>query len=190
MDAPDLTLERHSTMEELQAGLAESGTSPLDNGTIEMIAYRPAMDGRVVVEEAELSVEEGIVGDNWLMRGSSRTPDGKANPDAQIAIMNSRIVQLVAHDRSRWALAGDQLFLDLDLAPENLPAGQRLAIGTAVIEITALPHTGCDKFTARYGSDAIRFVNGKEGRPARRRGIYARVVQAGTIRQGDTVSKI
>jgi hypothetical protein len=113
-----------------------------------------------------------------------------AHPEAQITLMNSRVIQLLSGGRESWPLAGDQLFVDLDLSIDNLPAGQRLSIGSAVLEITAMPHTGCDKFTARFGHDAIRFVNSREGRAARRRGIYARVVQAGTIRAGDTISKI
>ncbi len=178
------------TKDELEAGLAAIGQSPQDKGRLEMIVSRPADDERLELESAELDPIEGLVGDIWRMRGSRRTEDGSAHPDMQLAIMNSRIIQLVAQDRSRWPLAGDQLFLDLDLGPDNLPAGQQLSIGTAIIEVTEMPHHGCDKFTARFGSEAIRFVNSKEGRKIRRRGLYARVIQGGTIRMNDVVSKI
>jgi hypothetical protein len=178
------------TMTELQDGLAALGASPRDNGTLEMIVCRPDIEQRNVVDEAEMSIENGVVGDNWRARGSKSTDDGSANPNAQITLMNSRILQLVAQDRSRWALAGDQLIVDMDLSAENLPPGQRIAIGSAVLEITEMPHTGCDKFTARFGHDAIRFVNSAEGRQFRRRGIYARVIQPGTIHTHDTIKKI
>lgn len=180
----------HLSKEQIETGLAALGTSPQDGGTVEMIVCRPAIDERQVVEQADLRSIEGLVGDNWQARGSSHSEDGTALPDAQITLMNSRILDLLAQDRALWPLAGDQLIVDLDLSVANLPPGQRLALGTAVLEITDLPHTGCAKFTARFGHDAIRFVNSPEGRAARRRGVYARVVQAGTIHAGDVVHKV
>jgi hypothetical protein len=183
-------MNMHLTTAELQAELAELGESPRDNGTLDMIVCRPAEGERLVLERANLDPAEGLVGDNWQVRGSKRTEDGSAHPDMQIAMMNSRVIQAVAKDRDRWPLAGDQLFIDLDVSVENLQPGQRIAIGTALLEITDVPHLGCDKFTARFGHDAIRFVNSPEGRHLRRRGIYARVVQAGTVCMGDKVSKI
>ena len=131
----------------------------------------------------------GIVGDNWCTRGSSKTKDGAAHPDMQINIMNARAIALVAQDRDRWALAGDQLYLDLDLSVANLRAGTRLAIGSAILEVTSLPHTGCKKFTERFGLDAMKFVNSDLGRDLRLRGHNSLVVQAGVIRPGDMVSK-
>ncbi len=180
----------HFTTEEIQANLAELGESPTDHGTVAMMVSRPAVDERTVIEEAHFDPTIGMFGDNWQARGSSRSADGSALPDAQITLMNSRMIQALTQDPSQWQWAGDQLFVDLDLSTENLPHGTRLAIGSAILEITAMPHNGCDKFTARYGHDAIRFINSKEGRAARRRGIYAKVIQAGTIRTGDTVTKI
>jgi hypothetical protein len=183
-------MSTHFTGEEIRSHLAAVGESPKNHGTVEMLVSRPLVDERTVVESAHFDPDMGMYGDNWQARGSRHTEDGSAIPDAQIAIMNSRIIEALTQDRSRWQWAGDQLFLDLDLSAENLPAGTRLAIGTAILEITPMPHNGCDKFTARFGHDAIRFVNTKEGREARRRGIYAKVIQAGTIRTGDTVSKV
>ena len=155
-----------------------------------MIVARPAVDQRTVLDQAELDISEGLVGDGWRARGSGSTEDGSAHPEMQIAIMNSRFVDLIAGERDRWALSGDQLFLDLDLRAENLQPGQRLAVGSAVLEITTVPHTGCKKFAQRYGPDVIRFVASDEGMGWRGRGIYAKVVQAGTISVGDSVSKI
>jgi MOSC domain-containing protein YiiM len=182
-------LEKHAEVTELQVALEALGASPQDNGTVELIVCRPGHGGRRVLEEAEIDITEGLVGDNWLSRGSSHTEDGKAHPAMQIAIMNSRVIQAIAGDKSKWSMAGDQLYLDIDLSADNLPVGQQLAIGTVILEVTDEPHTGCGKFTERFGSHATRFVNSKEGRQLRRRGVNTRVVQGGTIRSGDTVVK-
>ena len=179
------------TTEELEAGLDEVLGSPADEGTVELIARRPAVDEREVVEEAELDLEEGLVGDNWHARGSKSTDDGSSNHLAQLTLANSRAVDLVAAgDRDRWALAGDQFYVDFDLSGENLPAGTRIAIGSAVVEVTDLPHMGCEKYTRRFGSDARAFVNSEEGVRLNLRGINTRVVEPGTVRRGDTVKKL
>ncbi len=177
------------TMTQLEAGLDEIRQSPRDEGRLELIVRRPQVDEREVLEEAELDRADGLVGDSWKLRGSSRTEDGSPHPDMQLNIMNSRVIALVAQDRGRWPLAGDQLYLDLDLSAENLPPGTRLALGSAVIEVTAQPHTGCKKFAARFGADALRFVNSPEGKQLRLRGVNARVVRPGVIRVGQVVKR-
>lgn len=170
--------------------LAEVLRSPADHGRLELIVRRPATEEREVIAAGELDLEVGLVGDNWLERGSRSRPDGSAEPDAQLNIMNVRAARLVAGVDERIPLAGDQLFVDLDLSPENLPAGTRLAIGTAVIEVTAKPHTGCAKFTRRFGLDAHRWINGRVGKQHRLRGICAKVVVPGTISAGDEIVKL
>ena len=181
--------DKHVSMAELEAGLVEVGLSPSDNGLLEMIVSRPADGQRLVLTTGQLDPVEGLVGDNWRARGSRHTEDGGAHPDMQITLMNSRIIQLLAGDRTRWPLAGDQLYVDMDLSPENLPPGQRFTISDALLEITDMPHTGCAQFTKRYGSDAIRFVNSPEGRAARCRGVYAKVISPGAIKPGDRLVK-
>ncbi len=181
---------KHLTKEELEAGLKDITQSPKDNGVLEMIVCRPEVDERDVLEIAMLEVTEGLVGDNWKTRGSKSTPDGSAHPEMQINIMNSRTIALLAQDQDRWQLAGDQLFIDMDLSAENLPAGTKLALGSAILEVTAKPHTGCDKFVARFGRDAALFVNSTEGKKLHLRGINAKVIQTGTIHVGDVVKKI
>ena len=181
---------RHLTREELEAGVGEIRRAPRDEGVLHLIVRRPKADEREVLDEAHLSVEEGVVGDTWRLRSSSRMPDGGPHPDMQLNIIGARAIGLIAQDRSRWALAGDQLVVDLDLTGENLPAWTKLQIGSAIIEVTDQPHTGCDKFVSRFGVDAMKFVNSPLGRSLNLRGINARVVKAGTIRVGDVVKKI
>jgi MOSC domain-containing protein YiiM len=180
-------LIEHPTKEELEKALEWVCQSPRTNGRLEMIVARPDAGLRQVQERGELDVDKGLVGDNWRQRGSRHTANGQALLDAQITLMNARVAQSVAGERERWALAGDQLYVDLDISAANLPPGQRLAIGSAVLEITPQPHTGCAKFTERFGHDAIRWVNTPDGRQLRLRGVYARVVQPGVIEVGDTV---
>ncbi len=172
------------------AWLAEVRRSPQDGGRLDLIVARPDVEERVVLASAELDVEVGLVGDNWLRRGSRSSLDGSAEPEAQLNIMNSRCARLVAGGDERMALAGDQLFVDFDLSPENLPTGTRLRIGSAVIEVTAKPHTGCAKFTLRFGLAAHRWINGRVGKAHRLRGICARVIEPGTITTGDTIEKL
>ena len=182
---------RHLTKAELEAGLDEIERAPADAGRIELIVCRPAEGERDVLAEGVLDLTEGLVGDMWRRRGSSRTSDGSANPNAQLTLMSSRVVDLVAAgDRERWALAGDQFYVDLDLSAANLPPGTRLALGTAVVEVTPDPHTGCAKFHARYGGDAHRFVNTKAHRHLRLRGLNAKVIEPGTVATGDTIRKL
>lgn len=170
--------------------LAEVLRSPADRGRLELIVRRPAVDEREVLASGELEVAVGLVGDNWLARGSRSTPDGRADADAQLNIMNVRCARLVAGSDERVPLAGDQLFVDLDLSPANLPAGTRLQIGAAVIEVTDKPHTGCAKFTRRFGLALHRWINGHAGKQYRLRGICAKVVVPGTITTGDEIVKV
>jgi hypothetical protein len=179
----------HPSTAALEAGVAEVRRSPADAGRLELIVRRPEVGAREVVAEATLDLADGLAGDCWRARGSSRTPDGAANPDAQLTLMNARAAALIAGPLDRWPLAGDQLFVDLDLGGANLPAGTRLLLGTATIEVTAHPHTGCEKFAARFGRDAARFVNSPVGRELNLRGINTRVVVPGVVRLGDIVRK-
>lgn len=181
---------KHLTMEELEAGLDEIRKAPRDEGVLQLIVRRPRIDEREILEEAELHLQEGLVGDSWIKRPSSKTADGSPHPDMQINVMSARVAALVAQDKSRWHLAGDQLYLDMDLSSENLPPGTQLAIGSAVIEVTPPPHTGCKKFVARFGLEAMKFVNSSVGRELHLRGVNAKVVQPGVIRVGNVAKKL
>ena len=180
---------KHLNAGELEQGLEKIRRSPQDNGTVEMIVRRPDVDEREILVQAELDMVQGLAGDTWMSRGSSRTSDGSAHPDMQLTIMNARVIALVATSRERWPLAGDQFFIDLDLSGDNLPPGTQLTLGTAIIEVTGIPHTGCKKFVARFGLDTVKFVNSDIGKSLKLRGINAKVVKPGIVRQGDPVKK-
>jgi hypothetical protein len=183
-------MPRHLSLAELNEGLPQILSSPKDNGTLAGIVIRPGAEGlRRELDGCELSLALGVHGDRWAKGCWMTTADGSPHPDVQVCIMNARCIALIAQDRANWAPAGDNLFIDLDLAPANAPPGTRLAIGTTVIEITAVPHNGCNSFIARYGRDACVFVNTGEGKRLRLRGIYGRVVQDGRVNVGDVVRK-
>ena len=177
---------KHPTLGEMEAGLAEIRQSPRDVGVLQLIVRRPEANEREVLEEGRLDVAEGLVGDAW---SRSRSPSGP-HPDMQLNLMNARAIALVAQSKDRWPLAGDQLFVDLDLSADNLPPGTRLALGSAVVEITAEPHTGCGKFASRFGRDAVKFVDSPVGTELRLRGVNAKVVHPGLIRTGDLIRKV
>ncbi len=174
----------YRTTNELISGLEHIRQSPKDGGVLKLIVRRPQVDQREVVESAGLDLKTGLVGDNWKERGAA------PSVDRQLTLMNIRVIALLSPEEDRWPLAGDQLYLDLDLSAENLPAGSRLALGEAVIEVTAPPHTGCSKFSERFGPEAVQFVNSPVGKELHLRGVNARVVQAGAIRVGDKVRKV
>jgi hypothetical protein len=181
---------KHLTTAELEAALDHLRQAPKDEGVLHLIVCRPDVDQREVLEEAELDVTGGLIGDNWSVRGSKKTPDGSPHPEMQINIMNSRGTALVAQEKDRWPLAGDQLYIDMDLSKENLPAGSRIAVGSAVLEVSPLPHTGCHKFVARFGVEAMQFVNSDLGKKMCLRGINAKVVKGGIVKVGQTAKKI
>jgi MOSC domain-containing protein len=178
------------TLPELEAGLEHIRKSPKETGVLELIVRRPDVGEREVLEQGTLDPADGLVGDNWKTRGSSKLADGSPHPEMQINIMNARAIALVAQAKNRWQLAGDQLFIDLDLSTDNVPPGTRLALGSAIIEVTAPPHTGCKKFMGRFGTDAMKFVNSPVGRQLQLRGINAKVLQGGVVRTGDKVRKL
>lgn len=171
-------------------GLDRVKQSPKDDGVLELIVVRPRVDERVLVERCEVSSRLGVHGDNWALGCWRTLQDGSPHPDVQVAILNSRLIALVAREKSRWPLAGDNLYMDFDLSTDNLPAGQRLAIGTALLEIISEPHDGCGKFAERYGKEAVKFVNSPERKHLHLRGIYARVVKDGVVAVGDRVRKV
>ncbi len=182
--------DKHLTTAEIEAGMPRVLDSPADNGVLEMIVRRPKVNGREVIENGELDIENGLVGDNWLTRGSSRMDNGLGHPEMQLNVMNYRFAALIAGSRERVPLAGDQLYVDLDLSRENLPIGTRLSIGEAVIELTSIPHLGCKKFVERFGLDAMKFANSDFGRKHNLRGVNAKVIVGGRIRTCDGIKKL
>jgi len=175
----------------LDAALELIRQSPADEGTVEMIVCRPAIGEREILQHAELSVEGGLAGDNWTDRWSGKDEHLQRHLDMQINLMNARVINAIANgDRGLWPLAGDQLFVDFDLSADNLPAGSKIQVGEAVLEVTAEPHLGCKKFMERFGRDAVMFVNSDEGKLLKLRGINARVISPGVVTNGGVISKL
>jgi hypothetical protein len=178
----------YSSLSELEAGIDPIIDAPPDTGVLSMIVRRPSVGERETVDWADLDLAEGLIGDGWRARIGSRLGESP-DPSTQITVMNARAIALIAGEMNRWPLAGDQLYVEFDISEDNLPAGTRVAIGEAVIEVSSQPHTGCQKFSQRFGIDALRLVNSEAGRKLRMRGLNARVVVPGTIRRGDPVRK-
>lgn len=174
-------MSNYRNTQELESGLSIILNSPKEAGLIEMIVIRPEIDQRQIIEEAEITFTDGVVGDNWNVKPSSSTPNKTPHPEKQITVMNSRVIELIEPNRERWPMAGDQFFIDLDLSHDNLPAGTQIQLGTAVIEVTPPAHTGCKKFVERFGLDAMKFVNSSQGKELNLRGINAKVVQEGFV---------
>lgn len=179
----------HLSRDRLVAGLGQIRASPRDGGRLVLIVRRPAVGERDQPPEAVLDQVAGLNGDNWLIRGSTGTPDGSADPQRQVTVMNARVAELVAGGTGRMPLCGDQLYLDLDLSLDNLPAGSLLAVGQVVLQVSEAPHLGCSKFVERFGTEAMRFVNSRVGRQLRLRGMNTRVMESGTVRLGDLAVK-
>ncbi len=181
-------MEATKTFDNLSAAWDKFDPSPSDNGTVEMIVRRPTGEQREELKSANFSAAEGLQGDNWLSRGSASGTS--PSPDTQITLMNSRVIQLLTEDKRRWAASGDQLFVDLDISKDNLPAGTQLQMGEVVMEISLTPHTGCNKFARRFGAPARKWVMTDAGKDMRLRGVYARVIQDGVVKVGDKISKL
>lgn len=176
--------------QQLESGIPHIQESPLTEGTVELIVCRPSVGERQELVEGELDLTLGLKGDNWLERGYRKTADGSAHPDMQLNLMNARAIDLIAGDRSRWSLAGDQFYVDFNLSYDNIPPGTQLQIGQALVEITAEPHLGCKKFINRFGKDAALFVNSELGKSLNLRGVNAKVITPGTVKTGDTIRKV
>ena len=185
-----LTTVKHLSISEMEAQLDDLRNSPKKEGKIELIVRRPAIGQREVLQTGELDTTQGLIGDNWSTRGSSRTPDGTAHPEMQINIMNARVIKLIATEKQYWPLAGDQFYVELDFITENLPPGTRLGLGSAILEVTSIPHNGCKKFAERFGLDAVKFVNSPVGKELHFRGINAKVVKSGIVNSGDMIRRL
>ena len=191
MPKPAINPATFRSLDALNAELEEIlEAAPKDNGTLDLIVMRPDTDERIVPKTFEVRAEDGLPGDHWKRGTGYALDDGTGDPDAQICMMMSGCIQAIAGDKKNWPPAGDNLFIDMDLTPSNMPPGTVFAIGSAEFLVTELPHNGCQSFIDRYGRDACLFVNTGEGKVHRLRGIYARVTKDGTVSVGDAVRKL
>ena len=177
-----MALHRLSTSE-IEKKIDRIAQSPRDLGTLECIVLRLPNEKRETPQEAVVSPDGGLHGDRWRM---AKSP----NQRGQISMMNASFQRTIAGDEDRMTLAGDNLLVDLDLNKDNLPTGARLRIGSSVVEVTDLPHTGCSKFERRYGIDALNFTSSHTHKFQRLRGLFVRTIKPGLIRVGDTIIKI
>ena len=164
--------------------------SPRNEGIVELIVARPGVGQRQEIDNGELDLEQGLIGDNWIKRVSDRTKGRSAYLDRQLTLMNSKAIQAIAKEKNRWKLSGDQFFVGLDLSPENLPPGTQLSMGTAIIVVTSPPHLGCKKFAEKFGQEALKFVNSELGISLNLRGINARVIFPGSVSRGSIIKKV
>jgi len=183
-------MAEYRSIDNPEKALEHIRNSPSDSAMLEMIVVRPQKNERITPESCSIGLRHGLMGDHWAKGCWKSLPDGSPDPDVQVAIMNSRCLDLITTSRSQWPQAGDNLIVDLDLSVSNLAPGDQLAVGSAVLQITGVPHTGCDKFKERFGIDALQFISTKEGKQLRLRGIYAKIVRDGEIKVGDSIRKI
>ncbi len=180
----------YKKLKDLQIGLEEIISSPKQTGTVEMIVSRPKIGTRKILKTAELDQHLGLIGDNWYDRDASSTQKKSPDKELQITIMNSRVIQLITQKHDQWPLAGDQLYIEMDVSRKNLPPGSLLEIGSALLQVSEKPHTGCKKFSERFGLDALKFISSKQGRVLSLRGINASIIKSGIVQTGDKVIKV
>jgi len=176
---PSGDASRHRSTTELETGLRALSQAPKDAGRLALLVRRDAEHCRETPARVHLSREDGMPGDAWG-RHATR------NPESQLAVMRRDVAELIANGQP-LTLFGDNLFVDLDISKANLPAGTRLRVGEAVVEVTPMSHDGCSKFHRRFGPDALHFVNAKPTRDQNLRGIYWRVIESGEVSVGSPI---
>ncbi len=181
---------KYKKLNDLQLGLDKIISSPKQIGTVKMIVSRPKIGIRKIQEMAELDKDLGLIGDNWHDRDSSNMQDKSADIETQLTIMNSCVIALITQNCDQWPLAGDQLYIEMDISKNNLPPGSLLKLGNALLKISKKPHTGCKKFSERFGLDALKFVSSRQGRELSLRGINTSIIKSGMVQTGDKVMKV
>lgn len=190
MNPNHATPVRFATLDDLQAKLSWATSAPRDNAPISTLCVRPAEGDRQFVERIDFSVTEGVVGDRWIRKTWMRLPDGRPDPRIQVCLLGQRVLELVRIDPYRMPYPGDNIVADLDFSETNLPSGQLLRVGTATLEVSDIFNTACSKWRARYGDDALRWINLPDNLPHRLRGVLCRVVASGYATIKDRIVKV
>jgi hypothetical protein len=159
--------------------------APRDSGRIVQLCVRPDVNKRAFPEVLELCPRRGAIGDRWEWRTWMHLPDGSPDPRVQLALMDHRILAFLQDLTGCSHHPGDTCLLDLDLHADRLPAGSRLQIGSAVLEISDVENDACGKFATHYGAEVFSWIRAPANRARRLRGAFARVVQGGLVRNGD-----
>jgi len=178
------------SLDELQRALAHVQSAPKDGATVEMLCMRPDFGQRNFVDKLELTTASGIPGERWTKHPWMTLEDGSPDPRIQVSILGRRVLDLVWRDRENTPHPGDTMIADMDMSEANLPAGQHLSIGSAVLEVSDLFNEACVKWKVRYGAYARAWITLPDNRPLRLRGILCRIVKDGIVRNGDVITKL
>jgi MOSC domain-containing protein YiiM len=167
-----------------------ANTALTDGARILSLINRPSEGIHIETNELHLDTERGIVGDRWRDSAWLRRPDGSPDPRVQVSLTNLAVMQCFADETGRSPFdCGDNLYTHLSLTETNLPVGQRLRIGAAVLEVSDVENDACGKFAQRFGASAFQYIRAPQNRHLRLRGIFCRILRGGVIRVGELITK-
>ena len=180
----------HVSFAECEQALDHINRAPLDEAEIDCLCARPDFGTRAFPDKLILTVDHGILGERWTHSPWLTLPNGDPDPRIQVSILSKRVMDLCWRDRERVIHPGDPFVVDMNLGEANMPVGTRLAIGTAIVEVSDKFNTACVKWRDRYGQDSLHWMNLARNRPYRLRGILCRIVQDGEVKLGDRLAKL